>query len=140
MIGTDNGEAISWVQSFQQEFEKLQAEELVTKFFSPSAQLRSCNDKELVGRDSILQNYKNTFPLMKSIRHKLNRVDVCGDVIYAQSMVTYVVVGDSDANAIELPSLAVFERPTGQEQLTSLELFMDLSPAIQRLATVISKK
>ncbi|KAI8811543.1 hypothetical protein BJ742DRAFT_796365 [Cladochytrium replicatum] len=135
-------DAESWLLKWHAAGDSLDAERWLTTFWTDDAVLQFANSADVVGAEAIINNFKASFALLKSMKHEIKYFDVVEKRIYQRADISYVLKGDE--KTIVVPGFAVFFlRDEGAERgwrVERFEVFLDGSPLFQRMGEIANKE
>ena len=102
----------SFVQSVINSVDRKQADEFAS-FFTESGSFRLSNQPCVHGKEKVQEYVTAFFDMIASTSHTTVSVDLCGDKIYWQGIVTYV---RKDENAFSVPFCNVLTMENNQMQ------------------------
>jgi ketosteroid isomerase-like protein len=127
-------DALVWLKQFHAAGESLNAERVITDFYTEDAILQFGNNPLIQGRQNLIDMFKTQFGLLDMMKHDIEHIDVLPDRIYQYAQISYKVKGDSEV--ISIPGLGVFHKKPEERKMRRFDVFIDTSPLIEKMKKV----
>jgi ketosteroid isomerase-like protein len=127
-------DALAWLKQFHAAGDSLNAERVITDFYTEDAVLQFGNNPLIQGRQNLIDMFKTQFGLLDMMKHDIGHIDVLPDRIYQYAQISYKVKGDTEV--ISIPGLAVFHKKPEERKIRRFDVFIDTSPLIEKMKKV----
>ncbi|KAH6684535.1 hypothetical protein B0J14DRAFT_693736 [Halenospora varia] len=146
------GEVRDWILVFHKTCDTLKTDKL-HEFYTKNSTLQFANNPELHGLDAIIANFDRIFPLLSSMKHEISSFGNPPHALplsyFSPSILT--PAGDAKKEEFRLHTVGIFTIAYDEETglgvgvekdgrrkgvMERLEVYVDLSPVLERIAEV----
>jgi ketosteroid isomerase-like protein len=129
----------AWVRDFYNGSNSSDINSWITQFYQSNAVLNFGNSPSLKGHEEIVSFFEKQRTILSSTKHDILHVDVFSDRIYVQQKDTFIVKNDSEENEIEIKAVVVIWKNVDENNLSSMDVYLDPTPLKERIKMFASK-
>lgn len=123
-----------WTKTFYDVFnsDAFNIERWVTEFYQPDAILKQGIQPPIKGHKEIVARLEEDHK-QRLGRHVVKHIDVVSDRIYVRLDGIFIQKNDPEQKEITLQALVVLGKKVDENKLSSIDIFLDPSPLIERI-------
>ncbi|CAF1180678.1 unnamed protein product [Rotaria sp. Silwood1] len=129
----------AWVEAFFKEYDSLNVQDWVTKYFQPGAILNVGDLPPVKGLKEICDYIEQEHAQVSIIKHDIKHVDLFSDRVYVQKKSTVLVKNDPEQKEIIIKVIFVFWKKINEDKLSSLDVYCDPTSLFERIKMYSSK-